>query len=45
LVEANLKSDVTKVDEAKAIITELRDAWAQAMVKARKEKGQQANGA
>lgn len=45
LVEANLKSDVTKVDEAKTIITELRDAWAQAMVKARKEKGQQANGA
>ena len=44
LVEANLKSDVTKIDEAKSIITDLRDAWAQAMVKARKEKGQQSNG-
>ncbi|MBQ7515017.1 MAG: flagellar export chaperone FliS [Schwartzia sp.] len=40
LVEANLKSDVTKVDEAKMIISELRDAWAQAMVKARKERGE-----
>lgn len=40
LVEANLKSDVDKIDEAKHIITELRDAWAKAMVKARKEKGQ-----
>ena len=39
LVEANLKSDVTKIDEAKGIITELRDAWAQAMKKARQEKG------
>ena len=40
LVEANLKSDVEKIDEAKHIISELRDAWAKAMVKARKEKGQ-----
>ncbi|MFC2337340.1 MAG: flagellar export chaperone FliS [Negativicutes bacterium] len=40
LVEANLKSDVDKIDEAKHIISELRDAWAKAMVKARKEKGQ-----
>ena len=40
LVEANLRSDVDKIDEAKHIITELRDAWAKAMVKARKEKGQ-----
>ena len=40
LVEANLKSDVTKVDEAKSIISELRDAWAQAMVKARKERSE-----
>ena len=39
LVEANMKSDVTQLDEAKAIITELRDAWAQAMKKARAEKG------
>ena len=39
LVEANLRSDVTKIDEARDIITELRDAWAQAMKKARQEKG------
>ena len=39
LVEANMKSDVKQLDEAKNIITELRDAWAQAMKKARVEKG------
>ena len=39
LVEGNLKSDPKQVDEAKTIITELRDAWMQAMKKARKEKG------
>ena len=39
LVEANMKGDVSKVEEAKGIITELRDAWAQAMKEARKEKG------
>ena len=39
LVEANLKSDIKPLDEAKNIITELRDAWAQAMKKARAEKG------
>lgn len=39
LVEANMQSDVSKVEEAKHIITELRDAWAQAMKKARAEKG------
>ena len=39
LVEANMKSDVKPLDEAKNIITELRDAWAQAMKKARAEKG------
>ena len=41
LVEANLKSDVTRIDEARDIITELRDAWAQAMKKARQDKGTQ----
>lgn len=35
LVEGNMKSDVSKIEEAKGIITELRDAWAQAMKKAR----------
>jgi len=39
LVEGNMKSDVKMVEEAKGIITELRDAWAQAMKKARAEKG------
>jgi flagellar protein FliS len=39
LVEANMKSDIEQLDEAKTIITELRDAWAQAMKKARAEKG------
>ena len=38
LVEANMKSDLKQLDEAKNIITELRDAWAQAMKKARAEK-------
>ena len=39
LVDGNLHSNVKLVEEAKAIITELRDAWAEAMKKARKEKG------
>ena len=39
LVMGNLHGDVQKVEEAKGIITELRDAWAQAMKAARKEKG------
>ena len=39
LVEANMKSDPEKIEEAKSIITDLRDAWAQAMKKARAEKG------
>ena len=39
LVEAKMKSDLAQLDEAKNIITELRDAWAQAMKKARAEKG------
>lgn len=39
LVEGNIKSSISKVEEARGIITELRDAWAQAMKKARMEKG------
>lgn len=39
LVEGNLTSNPSKIEEAKGIITELRDAWAQAMKEARKEKG------
>jgi flagellar protein FliS len=38
LVEGNLKNDLGQINEAKDIITELRDAWAQAMKKARAEK-------
>lgn len=39
LVEGNIRSDISKLDEAKGIITELRDAWVEAMKKARAEKG------
>lgn len=39
LVEGNIRSDTSKLDEAKGIITELRDAWVEAMKKARSEKG------
>ena len=38
LVEGNIKSDTSKITEAKEIISELRDAWAEAMKKARIEK-------
>ena len=41
LVEGNMKSDPAQLQEARDIMHELRDAWAQAMVKARKEKGTQ----
>lgn len=40
LVEANIKSNPDKIVEAQGIIRELRDAWAQAMKKARAEKAQ-----
>lgn len=39
LVEGNIKGDTKLVQEAFDIIKELRDAWAQAMKKARQEKG------
>lgn len=41
LVEGNMKSDPALIQEAADIMTELRDAWAQAMKKAREEKGVQ----
>lgn len=41
LVEGNMKSDPEIIAEATDIMTELRDAWAQAMKKAREEKGAQ----
>ena len=40
LVEGNMKSDASKLDEAKEIISELRDAWAEAMKKARIERAE-----
>lgn len=39
LVEGNIRSDTSQIDEARGIIVELRDAWAEAMKKARAEKG------
>ena len=39
LVEGNMKSDAAMIQEGIDIIKELRDAWAQAMKKARQEKG------
>ena len=39
LVEGNMKSEVDPLNEAKTIIKELRDAWVEAMKKARAEKG------
>ncbi len=40
LVEGNMRSDTAPLEEAKEIITELRDAWVGAMKKARAEKNQ-----
>lgn len=37
----NLKSDLAPLKETQTIMTELRDAWAQAMKKARIERGEQ----
>lgn len=37
----NLKSDLEPIREAQTIMTELRDAWAQAMKKARMERGEE----
>lgn len=39
LVEGNIKGDTKLIQEAFDIIKELRDAWTQAMKKARQEKG------
>ena len=44
LVEGNIKNDFAQIDEAKGIITELRDAWFQAMKTARIEKGEGTGG-
>ena len=39
LAEGNLKSDLAQIDEARGLISELRDAWVEAMKRARFEKG------
>ena len=39
LVEGNMNEDITKLEEAKDILSELRDAWAQAMKASKNEKG------
>lgn len=39
LVQGNMKQDIEKIEEAKKIITELRNTWNEAMKIARKEKG------
>lgn len=39
LVEGNMNEDISKLEEAKDILSELRDAWAQAMKAAKNEKG------
>ncbi|MBQ4404886.1 MAG: flagellar export chaperone FliS [Selenomonadaceae bacterium] len=44
LVEGNIQSDLAKIDEAKGIVVELRDAWVEAMKKARIEKGEGTGG-
>lgn len=46
LVEGNIKSDLAQIEEAKGIVTELRDAWVQAMKNYRidKDEGKGGNG-
>ena len=44
LVEGNMKSDKNQIIEAQGIMKELRDAWAEAMKKARMEKGEGGTG-
>ena len=39
LVEGTMNEDITKLEEAKDILSELRDAWAQAMKAVKNEKG------
>ena len=44
LVEGNIKSDLAQINEAKGIVTELRDAWVQAMKNYRIDKGEGKDG-
>lgn len=40
LVEGNLRSDTSKLEEARTIVSELRDAWVGAIKKARQDMAQ-----
>lgn len=44
LVEGNIRSDLEQIDIAKGLVTDLRDAWLEAMKKARIEKGEGTGG-
>ena len=44
LVEGNIKSDLAQINEAKGMVTELRDAWVQAMKTYRIDKGEGKDG-
>lgn len=44
LVEGNIKSDMAQIEEAKGLVTELRDAWVQAMKTYRIDKGEGKDG-
>ena len=44
LVEGNIKSDMAQIEEAKGMVTELRDAWVQAMKTYRIDKGEGKDG-
>jgi flagellar protein FliS len=44
LVEGNIKSDLSQIEEAKGMVTELRDAWVQAMKTYRIDKGEGKDG-
>ena len=44
LVEGNIKSDFAQIEEAKSMVTELRDAWVQAMKTYRIDKGEGKDG-
>lgn len=44
LVEGNIKSDLSQIEEAKGMVTELRDAWVQAMKNYRIDKGEGKDG-
>lgn len=44
LVEGNIKGELAQIEEAKSMVTELRDAWVQAMKTYRIDKGEGKDG-